>query len=313
MTLTNILKTNVSTYNCTYGTLRSRKRFFFTSTIFVPLSSDYVSIPDRHCDRQKHVTLLPNMIPTKSMFHQFIKKEKVQKMRQQSFVKADAYQLDESTGSANSKYRTEEAKRLTITNKLFSFTYNGKSFPKKTIKFSYVLVITLTFGLALTVISNFILTLVIQDHVLNPNYLEKKKTFVRRMTRNETNQSQVFPNDRDDHKLDFKNVVHIVHTRFMQNQPDLIHLAKARLELFQTVCLPSMSNQTTQNFVWIILTDPNLIESIKEEMVQLLTPYQNYIFGTSYQYILVAVILIMHVYYRLTSMLYSLLVTFVDC
>ncbi|KAL7566396.1 hypothetical protein ACA910_011135 [Epithemia clementina (nom. ined.)] len=38
------------------------------------------------------------------------------------------------------------------------------------------------------------------------------------------------------------NVVHVIHTRFMQNQATLHHLAKARLELFQTFALPSIEH-----------------------------------------------------------------------
>ena len=205
-------------------------------------------------------------------------------MRLTTLVKADTDQLDNSLGSHKSKHRAEEAKQLTFTNKLLRSTSKSKIYSRKNIKLNYVLVIILTFGLALTVISNFALTLVIHDHFSDPNKSKTTRTFMRKMARNENNQSQILTNDGDDHKkLDFKNVVHIVHTRFMQNQPDLVHLAKARLELFQTVCLPSMTNQTTQNFVWIIFTDPKLNEGIKKEMIQLLSPYHNYIFGTSNQ------------------------------
>mmetsp|Transcript_35622 Transcript_35622/g.82785 ORF Transcript_35622/g.82785 Transcript_35622/m.82785 type:complete len:139 (-) Transcript_35622:1051-1467(-) len=44
--------------------------------------------------------------------------------------------------------------------------------------------------------------------------------------------------------------VHVVSTRFMQYQASLTHLAAARLALFRTICLPSMVQQKSQNFLW---------------------------------------------------------------
>lgn len=79
-------------------------------------------------------------------------------------------------------------------------------------------------------------------------------------------------------------VIHIVNTRFMQHQPDLVHLARARLELFKTFCLPSMlgqsllkvaplPNEDTPPFLWIIKIDPLLDASIREELVTLVRPH----------------------------------------
>jgi hypothetical protein len=70
--------------------------------------------------------------------------------------------------------------------------------------------------------------------------------------------------------------VHTVRTRFMQNQGNLTTLARARLELFKTFCLPTMKAQTTQQFLWIIRTDPNLDQSIIDEMVDLLKDHPNF-------------------------------------
>ena len=79
-------------------------------------------------------------------------------------------------------------------------------------------------------------------------------------------------------------VLHIVLTRFMQDQPNLIHLARARLLLFQTVCLPSMIQQSTSQFLWIILTDPNLDLEIRRTLCVILKPYPNFILlGTNHQ------------------------------
>ena len=61
-------------------------------------------------------------------------------------------------------------------------------------------------------------------------------------------------------------VVHTVHTRFMQLQPHLIHLGRARLDLFRTITLPSMMHQTTSEFLWIIRTDPNLDGSLLRDL-----------------------------------------------
>jgi hypothetical protein len=70
--------------------------------------------------------------------------------------------------------------------------------------------------------------------------------------------------------------VHTVRTRFMQNQANLTNLARARVELFKNVCLPTMKGQTTQQFLWIIKTDPNLDKSILNEMVDLLKDHPNF-------------------------------------
>ena len=71
-------------------------------------------------------------------------------------------------------------------------------------------------------------------------------------------------------------VLHVVFTRFMQDQPKLIHLARARLLLFEKICLPTMIQQSTQQFIWIIQTDPKLDNDIRHSLKQLLKPYPNY-------------------------------------
>ena len=58
----------------------------------------------------------------------------------------------------------------------------------------------------------------------------------------------------------------------MQNQPDLVQLAKARLQLFEAICLPTVVQQTAWgNFLWIIRTDPDLHMDIRRELVEILT------------------------------------------
>lgn len=65
-------------------------------------------------------------------------------------------------------------------------------------------------------------------------------------------------------------IVHIVHTRFMQGQAHLVELGLARLTLFEVFCLPTMMYQTSMNFIWIIRADPDLHPSISSTVVKLL-------------------------------------------
>ena len=72
-------------------------------------------------------------------------------------------------------------------------------------------------------------------------------------------------------KTIFPRLIHILETRFMQNQPNLIELAKARLHLLQTICLPTVLHQTAWgDFFWIIRTDPKLHPTIKSQLIAML-------------------------------------------
>ena len=75
-----------------------------------------------------------------------------------------------------------------------------------------------------------------------------------------------------------ESVFHLVFSRFQQFQPHLHYLAEARYHLFKSICFPSMLGQTTQNFIWIIATDPELEQDIKLKMVSLLGTFSHYIF-----------------------------------
>ncbi|KAL7561720.1 hypothetical protein ACA910_010937 [Epithemia clementina (nom. ined.)] len=66
------------------------------------------------------------------------------------------------------------------------------------------------------------------------------------------------------------NLVHVVHTRFMQHQPNLTHLGRARLDLFQTMTWPSMVQQSTQEFLWMIRTDPQLDAALLADLVHVI-------------------------------------------
>jgi hypothetical protein len=70
-------------------------------------------------------------------------------------------------------------------------------------------------------------------------------------------------------------LVHVVNTRFMQEQGHLKALGLARLHLFRTFCLPTMVHQSTQQFLWIIKTDPELDPHILRALIQDLWPYSN--------------------------------------
>ena len=65
-------------------------------------------------------------------------------------------------------------------------------------------------------------------------------------------------------------IVQIISTRFMQNQPQLVDLGLARLELLKTICLPTLLAQTSQNFLWVLRVDPDLHESLQRPLLDLL-------------------------------------------
>lgn len=76
-------------------------------------------------------------------------------------------------------------------------------------------------------------------------------------------------------------VVHIIHTKFMQQQPLLIDLGLARLKLFQAFFLSSLEIQTSENFLLIIRTDPDLDDRLKQSLLDILQKF-------SKRYLLVA-------------------------
>ena len=65
------------------------------------------------------------------------------------------------------------------------------------------------------------------------------------------------------------NVVHVVNTRFMQHQADLIHLGQARLDLMATFTVPSLLRQSNQQYLWIIWTDVKLQDPVKTALLDL--------------------------------------------
>ena len=71
-------------------------------------------------------------------------------------------------------------------------------------------------------------------------------------------------------------IFHVVTTRFMQMQADLVALGDARLKLFETFCLPSMLGQSTKDFIWVIYTDPALDPTMMQRLFTLLSPHKNF-------------------------------------
>lgn len=71
-------------------------------------------------------------------------------------------------------------------------------------------------------------------------------------------------------------LIHIVNTRFMQEQGNLTDLGRSRLALFKIFCLPTMQHQSSKQFLWIIKTDPGLDPLILQELVTDLQDYPNF-------------------------------------
>lgn len=76
-------------------------------------------------------------------------------------------------------------------------------------------------------------------------------------------------------------VVHVVQTRFMQYQPNLLDLGHARLEIFQALTLPSVRAQSSQEFLWLIRTDPALHPTLRTALCHVLRDVPNVILVAS--------------------------------
>ena len=61
----------------------------------------------------------------------------------------------------------------------------------------------------------------------------------------------------------------------MQQQPHLVDLGMARLEIFKTFCLPTMLGQSSNAFLWVIRTDPDLDASVRRGMMEALDNQAN--------------------------------------
>jgi len=74
-----------------------------------------------------------------------------------------------------------------------------------------------------------------------------------------------------------REIVHVIHTRFMQHQPHLDSLGMARVELFKTFTLPSILKQSasSEDFLWIVWMEPELDAKVKQAFLQLVKPIPN--------------------------------------
>jgi len=63
---------------------------------------------------------------------------------------------------------------------------------------------------------------------------------------------------------------------FMQGQPHLVALGNSRIKLFKTFCLPTMVHQTTNDFLWVILIDPELNDALLFQIKELVAPYPHF-------------------------------------
>jgi hypothetical protein len=72
-------------------------------------------------------------------------------------------------------------------------------------------------------------------------------------------------------------IVHIIQTRFMQHQPHLTTLGQARLKIFEHITLPSLKVQTDGRFLWLIRTDPDLDQTVKESLIRLIEGHPNFL------------------------------------
>lgn len=71
-------------------------------------------------------------------------------------------------------------------------------------------------------------------------------------------------------------LIHIVNTRFMQDQGPLTTLGMARLHLFLTFCFPTMIAQSTQKFFWIVKTDPKFTtSSVFRQLIEAVQDHPN--------------------------------------
>jgi len=63
------------------------------------------------------------------------------------------------------------------------------------------------------------------------------------------------------------NLVHVIQTRFMQFQPSLLHLGRARLEIFKRITMPSLAQQSCREFMWILRVDPDLEHELRSKLL----------------------------------------------
>lgn len=65
-------------------------------------------------------------------------------------------------------------------------------------------------------------------------------------------------------------ILHTITSRFMVGQPHQSILAKARYQLLETFCWPTLQHQTRRNFFWLLLVDPGLDAEVLQNIRTLL-------------------------------------------
>uniref|UniRef100_A0A7S2V9E6 Uncharacterized protein n=1 Tax=Entomoneis paludosa TaxID=265537 RepID=A0A7S2V9E6_9STRA len=105
------------------------------------------------------------------------------------------------------------------------------------------------------------------DKVSSGNSKRNRKQQIHRLA--QVSVSAIGQKDRDVGKwTNAHNVVHVIHTRFMQHQSGLVNLGNARMDLFKTFTLPSIRQQTNQEFLWIVWTDSSIRGKVRYEMLE---------------------------------------------
>ena len=83
------------------------------------------------------------------------------------------------------------------------------------------------------------------------------------------------PDTTSSHWKNDHNLVHVVSTRFMQHQGHLKNLGMARADLFETFTVHSMMKQSNQQYLWLIWTDANLEEHVRQELLESVSHFPN--------------------------------------
>eukprot|EP00494_Astrolonche_serrata_P031231 UN31500 len=76
--------------------------------------------------------------------------------------------------------------------------------------------------------------------------------------------------------FDGRKGIHLIGTRIYNEQDGCDETLKAKLQLFQHICLQSMINQDTQKFLWLIYVTPNVEEDIKKLLKDLVRDFPNF-------------------------------------
>ena len=68
--------------------------------------------------------------------------------------------------------------------------------------------------------------------------------------------------------------VHVVGTRFCLNQGHQAALVEARLLLFERICVPTMAQQSTDRFVWVVIVDETLAPRHRRRLATILDAHR---------------------------------------